>query len=68
MLSDAPPSCEAETISLTWRECELVKTFVNSGMTAAARVPHEMMTESVIHRLPPRDASSHFEAANFTKF
>src|SRR5258705_84459 len=67
MLSDAPPSLDADTISFTCRECELVNTFVNSGITAAAMVPHEMITESVNHRLPnAASGSSTFEAANVT--
>src|SRR5262245_61878720 len=66
MLSEAPPSFEAATTSATWRECELVKTLVNSGISAAASVPHEMITDSVNHRLPPRLPISHFEATNVT--
>src|SRR6516164_11839724 len=66
MLSEAPPSLLAATTSATWRECALVNTFVNSGITAAASVPHEMMIESVAHRLPPSGASSHLDTANVT--
>src|SRR5262245_63750170 len=66
MLSDAPPSLLAATTSATCRECELVNTFVNSGITAAASVPHEMMIDSVTHRLPPSGASSHLDTANVT--
>src|SRR5437899_2240724 len=66
MLSDAPPSLDAATTSATWRECELVNTFVNSGITAAASVPHEMIIESVSHRWPPSGPRSHFEAMNVT--
>src|SRR5881396_2860413 len=66
MLSEAPPSLEAATTSWTWRECELVNTLVNSGITAAASVPHEMISDSVSHRLPPSDPSSHFEATKVT--
>src|SRR5262245_66505004 len=55
MVSDAPPARDALTISFTWRECELVKTLVSSGMMAAARVPHEMMTESFHHSPPPSE-------------
>src|SRR5580765_694516 len=64
MFSEAPPSLEAATTSWTWRECELVKTLVNSGMRAAARVPHEMIVLSFHHRPPGKAASgsSHFEA------
>jgi len=67
MFSDAPPSWEAATTSFTWRECELVNTFVNSGITAAATVPHEMITESVTHRFPNAASGSRIrEAANVT--
>ncbi len=44
-----------------------MNTLVNSGITAAASVPHEMITDSVNHRLPPRPASSHRLAANVTR-
>src|SRR6185503_10661456 len=50
MVSEAPPSREALTISFTWRECELVNTLVSSGITAAAIVPHEMMIDIFHHR------------------
>ena len=66
MLSEAPPSLLAATTSFTWRECELVKTFVNSGITAAASVPHEMIMDSVNQTLPPSGASSHLDTANVT--
>src|SRR5215831_8928873 len=66
MFSDAPPSLLADTTSATCRECELVNTFVNSGMTAAASVPQEMMIDSVAHRLPPSGARSQRETANVT--
>ena len=67
MLSEAPPSLEAATISCTCRECELVNTLVNSGMIAAAIVPHEMITESVNHRPPNCAAGSmNLDAANVT--
>src|SRR5512143_3342490 len=67
MLSDAPPSLLADTTSATWRECELVNTFVNSGITAAASVPHEMITDSANHIVPPSGASSHLETVNVTR-
>src|SRR5438552_13447098 len=67
MLSDAPPSWEAATISAVWRECELVNTLVNSGINAAASVPQEMMIESVTHSLPPSGASSQREAVKVTR-
>src|SRR5215831_10277241 len=66
MLSEAPPSLEAATTSAVWRECELVNTLVNSGISAAARVPQEMITESVSHRFPPSGPSSQREAAKVT--
>ena len=53
MVSEAPPSREALTISATWREFELVNTLVSSGITAAASVPHEMMIESFHHSPRP---------------
>src|SRR6185436_4892256 len=46
MVSDAPPSREAVTISCTCLECELVKTLVNSGMSTAANVPQLMIVAS----------------------
>src|SRR5580765_5471695 len=66
MLSEAPPSLLAATTSATCRECELVNTFVNSGITAAASVPQEMLRLNVIHRLPPIGASSQRDTANVT--
>src|ERR1051325_10709194 len=55
MLSDAPPSLEEETTSLTWLDSVEVKTLTSSGMMPAA-VPQEMMIESFHHRevSPPR--------------
>src|SRR5947209_4783292 len=49
MLSDAPPSLEDETTSATCRDSVEVKTFTNSGMTAPASVPQEMMSASFHH-------------------
>src|SRR5678815_1264199 len=66
MVSDAPPSREAATISLVWRELELVKALVSSGINAAASVPHEMIAESFHHSPPPRTPSIHFETRNVT--
>src|SRR5213595_447878 len=51
MVSDAPPSRDAVTISLTCLECELVKILVNSGMSTAARVPQLMIVASCHQRL-----------------
>jgi hypothetical protein len=59
MLSDAPPSLRRATTSATWRECELVNTLVNSGISAAASVPQEMIADSVQPQLPPNPPSSH---------
>src|SRR5688500_20200752 len=56
MVSEAPPSREALTISATWRECDEVNTLVSSGITAAASVPHEMITDS-FHHSPGATAS-----------
>ena len=36
--------------------CSLVNTLVNSGISAAASVPHEMIVESFHHRPPPSAA------------
>src|SRR5690349_3088107 len=52
--SDAPPSRDAVTTSLTWRDRVEVKTLTVSGMIAPARVPHEMITDSFHHRPWPR--------------
>ncbi len=49
MLSDAPPSFEAWTTSLTWAEWVEVKTLTSSGMSAPATVPQVMMVESFHH-------------------
>src|SRR5215470_3228996 len=66
MVSEAPPSRDALTISFTWRECELVKTLVSSGMMAAAKVPHEMMTESFHHNPPPSEYRMAWETPKVT--
>ena len=50
MFSEAPPWREAVTISRTWRASVLVKNLVNSGISAPAAVPQEMITESTHHR------------------
>src|SRR5262245_21736717 len=50
MVKEAPPSREAVTISCTCLECELVKIFVNSGMSTAAKVPQLMMVASCHQR------------------
>src|SRR5882672_2907035 len=46
IVSDAPPSRDAVTISWTCFEWELVNTFVNSGISTAARVPQLMIVAS----------------------
>src|SRR4051812_48052378 len=51
IVSDAPPSREAVTISFTCLEWELVKILVNSGMSTAASVPQLMMVASCHQRL-----------------
>src|SRR3954471_20411546 len=50
IVSDAPPSRDAVTISWTCFEWELVKTLVNSGMSTAASVPQLMIVASCHHR------------------
>ena len=50
IVSDAPPSRDAVTISWTCLECELVKTLVNSGISTAASVPQLMIDG----QLPPQ--------------
>src|SRR5437763_16926188 len=61
IVSEAPPSRVAVTISWTCLECELVKTLVNSGMSTAGRVPQLMIVDSCHHRfgscVPPTDRS-----------
>ncbi len=49
IVSDAPPSRDAVTISCTCLECELVNTFVNSGISTAASVPQLMIVASWNH-------------------
>src|SRR4029079_13133142 len=51
IVSDAPPSRDAVTISATCFECELVKTLVNSGISTAASVPQLMIDASCHHSL-----------------
>ncbi len=50
MVSEAPPSRDAVTISWTCFEWELVNTFVNSGMSTAASVPQLMIVASCHQR------------------
>src|SRR5258708_1398754 len=58
IVSDAPPSRDAVTISWTCLECELGKILVNSGISTAGRVPQLMMVASCHQRLGcPADRS-----------
>ena len=56
MLSDAPPSRDAVTTSLTCADSVEVKTLTSSGMIAPASVPQVMIVESFHHSVgsPPR--------------
>ena len=60
MLSEAPPSREAVTTSLTWRDSVEVKTLTSSGMIAPASVPQVMIVESFHHSVvsPARSGMS----------
>ena len=55
MFSDAPPSRDEVTTSLTCDEWVEVKTLTNSGMIAPASVPQVITVDSCHHRsvLPP---------------
>ncbi len=44
------PGARIATTSCTWREFVLVKTLVNSGISAPATVPQLMMMESTHQR------------------
>src|SRR3954471_3334816 len=63
MFSDAPPSREEVTTSLTWLDSTEVKTLTNSGMIAPASVPHVMIVESFHHSvgLPPMLGISRYD-------
>src|SRR5438270_1695766 len=50
IVSDAPPSREAVTISCTCLEWELVKILVNSGISTAASVPQLMIVANCHQR------------------
>ena len=54
-LSDAPPSREAVTTSRTCADSVEVNTLTSSGITAPARVPQVMMSDSFHHKVlsPP---------------
>src|SRR6187200_245829 len=63
MLSDAPPSFDEVTTSLTWLDSVDVKIFTSSGMIAPASVPQVMTVES-FHQsvpLPPRSGMRKYE-------
>ena len=64
MLSEAPPSREAVTISLTCDDSVEVKTLTSSGMIAPASVPQVMMVASFHHSVvsPASSGTSAFEA------
>ena len=63
MLSDAPPSRDEVTTSLTWLDSVEVKIFTSSGMIAPASVPQVMIVDSFHHSvgLPPRSGISRYE-------
>jgi hypothetical protein len=52
MFSDAPPSRDEETISLTCPESTEVNTFTSSGIIAPASVPQVMTVDSFHHSVP----------------
>src|SRR6476620_4307808 len=56
MFSDAPPSCDEVTTSLTCADSVDVNTFTNSGMMAPARVPQVITVDSFHQRLPSPSA------------
>src|SRR5712691_1272552 len=68
MLSDAPPSRDAMTISCTCRDSVDVNTFTSSGMIAPASVPQVMIADSFHHIVvsPPRFGMMSLETANVT--
>src|SRR5687767_10582948 len=49
IFSEAPPSRDEVTTSLTWRDSVEVNTLTSSGMIAPASVPHEIITASFHH-------------------
>src|SRR5258708_39849196 len=52
MFSEAPPSRDEDTTSLTWPESTDVKILTNSGMIAPASVPHVMTVDSFHQSVP----------------
>src|SRR5688572_3964484 len=64
MLSDAPPSRDEVTTSLTCVDSVEVKTLTSSGMMAPASVPHVITVDSFHHRDPsPRSGTRMYETA-----
>ena len=64
MFSDAPPSRDEITTSLTCPDSVEVNTLTSSGMIAPASVPHVMTVESFHHSVPsPRSGISTRETA-----
>src|SRR5258707_260548 len=64
MLSDAPPSRDEVTTSLTWADSVDVNTFTSSGMSAPASVPQVITVESFHHIVPsPRLEISTYDTA-----
>src|SRR6266850_7319215 len=62
MLSDAPPSLDAVTTSLTWLDSTEVNTLTSSGMIAPASVPQVMMVASFHQSVPsPRSGISTYD-------
>ena len=52
MVNEDPPSREAVTTSLVCLAFGEVNIFVNSGMSAAPKVPQEMIREIKSHKFP----------------
>ena len=63
MFSDAPPSRDEVTTSLTWLDSVDVKTFTSSGMIAPASVPQVMTVDSFHHSVgsSPRSGISRYD-------
>src|SRR3954464_8801903 len=65
MLSDAPPSRDDVTTSLTCADLTDVKTFTSSGMIAPANVPQVITADSFHHSDPsPRSGSNRYDTRN----
>src|SRR5437764_83511 len=56
MFSDAPPSRDEVTTSLTCADSVDVNTFTSSGMIAPASVPHVMTVDNFHHSVPSPSA------------